>query len=120
MRLQRWLIPALGLIGGVALADGLKNLQVLPKSTTKDEIKQIMRGQAKALDVECDHCHNVPDMASDDNPNKKIARQMMQMTAEINARWLKGMKDVEKNKVTCGTCHQGHELPPAFTAADKK
>src|SRR5207237_5948733 len=91
-----------------------KNLQVLPKNITKDEIKQIMRAQAKALDVECDHCHDVPDMASDKNPNKKLARQMMQMTAEINAKWLKGMKDAEKNQVTCGTCHRGHETPPPF------
>jgi nitrate/TMAO reductase-like tetraheme cytochrome c subunit len=98
----------------VARADGLKNLQVLPKTTTKDEVKQIMRAQAKALGVECDFCHDVPDMASDKLPAKAAARQMMKMTAEINDKWLKGMKDADKNKVTCGTCHQAHEKPPAF------
>ena len=39
---------------------------------------------------------------------------MMQMTNEINEKWLKGMKDAEKNKVTCAQCHQGHELPPRW------
>ena len=124
MRMNRALFAGLSAVllfgGGAALADGLKNLQVLPKTTTKDEIKQIMRAQAKALDVECDHCHDVPDMASDNNANKKLARQMMQMTMEINSKWLKGMKDAAKNQVTCGTCHRGHEVPPAFVPPETK
>jgi hypothetical protein len=115
MRASRWWILAAFLSSGLALADGgLKNLQVLPKSTTKDDIKPIMRAQAKALGVECDYCHDVPDMASDKLETKKIARNMMKMTEEINGKWLKGMKDADKNKVTCGTCHQGKEQPPAF------
>jgi hypothetical protein len=112
---MRHVMLAVLLSGGVALADGLKNLQVLPKTTTKEEIKPIMRAQAKALGVECDFCHDVPDMASDKSEHKKVARQMMKMTAEINEKWLKPQfKDHEKNKVTCGTCHQGKESPPAF------
>jgi hypothetical protein len=112
----RWfaLLLALSLPGAMALADGLKNLQVLPKTLTKDEIKPIMKAQAKALGVECDYCHDVPDMASDKLPNKQAARQMMRMVMEINSKWLKGMKEAEKNKVGCGTCHQGKEQPPAF------
>jgi hypothetical protein len=104
---------ALSLFALTAGADPLKNLQVLPKDSTKDQVKQIMRAQAKALDVECDYCHDVPDMASDANPNKKIAREMMKMTIEINGR-LKGMKDlkdVEKHTVTCNTCHRGAAEP---------
>lgn len=123
MRAMRWLlIPILvGGVSGVAMAD-FKNLQVLPKNISKDELKSLMKAQAKALGVECDHCHDVPDMASDKLENKKIARKMMQMTADINDKWLKGMKDAEKNKVTCGTCHQAHEVPPKFVppAGEKK
>lgn len=102
---------ALALVSGVALADGLKNLQVLPKSTTREQVKQIMKAQAKALDVECDYCHDVPDMASDANPKKKIAREMMKMTMEINGRWLKDLKDADKHPVTCNTCHRGSSEP---------
>ncbi len=115
MRATRWLmIPILvGGLSGVAMAQW-KNLQVLPKTMSKDDLKAVMKGQARALGVECDYCHDVPDMSSDKLENKKIARKMMQMTAEINDKWMKGMKDAEKNRVTCGTCHQGHENPPKF------
>jgi hypothetical protein len=112
------ILISLALFGAApVLADGMKNLQVLPKNMAKDQVKAIMKEQAKALDVECDFCHEVPDMASDKNPNKNIARQMMKMQAEINDKWLKGLKDAEKNKVTCGTCHRGKDTPPPFVPA---
>jgi hypothetical protein len=116
MRAMRWLmIPILvGGASGVALADW-KNLQVLPKTLSKDEMKALMKGQAKALGVECDFCHDVPDMASDKNEKKQVARKMIQMTNEINQKWITGWKGADKNKITCGTCHQGHESPPKFT-----
>jgi hypothetical protein len=107
------------MICGSAFAQGMKNLQVLPKSTTKEQIKAIMKAQAKALDVECDFCHDVPDMASDAKEEKKTARQMMKLTAEINEKWLKGLKDAEKNKVTCGTCHRGKNIPAPFVPPAK-
>lgn len=120
MRMTAWLsLPlVLGMIGGgVALAD-FKNLQILPKTTTKDEMKAIMKAQNKALGVECDFCHEPPDMASDNNKKKLVARKMMQMQKEINEKWIKGaVADAEKHPVTCGTCHQGHESPPTFTPA---
>lgn len=103
-----------------AWADGFKNLQVLPPTTTKEQIKEIMKAQSKALGVDCDECHEVPDMASDKLEMKKIAREMMKMQQEINNRWLKGMKIEEKHKVTCGTCHRGQESPPAFVPAQRK
>ncbi len=91
---------------------GPKNLQVLPKTSSKEQVKAVMKAQAKALGVECDFCHEVPDMASDANEKKKIARQMMKMTEEINAKWLKGtIKDPVKHAVTCNTCHMGKSEP---------
>ena len=86
-----------------------KNLQVLPKSTTKEQIKATMKGISKALGVECDHCHEVPDMASDKLEPKKIAREMMKMTDELNAKWIK--KVDAKAEVTCNTCHRGNAKP---------
>jgi nitrate/TMAO reductase-like tetraheme cytochrome c subunit len=116
--LRSLLLPlVVGLVtttGGVALAEW-KNVQVLPKTMSKDELKALMKAQSKALGVECDFCHDVPDMASDRNEKKQIARKMMQMQNEINEKWIKGWKGAEKNKVSCGTCHQGHEEPPKFT-----
>jgi len=123
MRLLRGLMVPGFLVGvgaaGVARAD-FKNLQVLPKTMSKDDLKAYMKAQSKALGVECDFCHDVPDMASDKNEKKIVARKMIQMTNEVNEKWLKGMKDAEKNKVGCGTCHQGHEVPPKFGAGAAK
>ena len=104
----------LGLLSIATLASadapaGPKNLHVLPKSTTKDQVKAIMKAQTKALGVECDFCHDVPDMASDKNEHKKIAREMMKMTEELNAKYVS--KIAPKALVTCNTCHRGHEKP---------
>jgi hypothetical protein len=96
-----------------ARADGPsapKNLQILPKTMTKDQVKGVMKHLAKELGVECDHCHDVPDMASDKNPHKVIARQMMIMTQEINSKWLDG-KNGPKAEIGCNTCHRGEPKP---------
>src|SRR3569833_1065702 len=85
MRAMRGLmVPILvgGMGGGVAWAD-FKNLQVLPKTISKDELKAYMKAQSKALGVECDFCLDVPDMASDKNDKKQIARKMIQMTNDV-------------------------------------
>jgi hypothetical protein len=100
--------------GGVAMAEGFKNLQVLSKTISKEELKAQMKGQAKSLGVECDFCHEVPDMASDKNEKKAIARKMIAMTAELNEKYIRPLKDGSKHLVTCGTCHQGKESPPPF------
>src|SRR5580765_5575484 len=72
-----------------------KNLKVLPKSTTKEQLDQIMTGFKNALGVRCDFCHapskdtaqKFPDFASDDKPEKNIARGMMKMTSKINKKY---------------------------------
>ncbi len=46
------------------------------------------------------------DFASDENPHKDIARKMIVMTGEINAKFPHG-----KIHVTCFTCHRGEEHP---------
>jgi hypothetical protein len=86
-----------------------KNLQVFPKNTTKDQIKAAMKTISKELGVECDHCHEVPDMASDKLAPKKTAREMMRMTEELNSKWIK--KVDAKAEVTCNTCHRGQPKP---------
>ncbi len=121
MRFLRWLLVPVLVGGSAAMAADWKNLQVLPKTISKDELRTLMKAQSKALGVECDGCHEVPDMASDKNQNKVIARKMMLMEKEINEKWIKSMiKDADKHPVTCGTCHQGHESPPAFVAPPPK
>ena len=60
---------------------------------------------AMALGVKCDFCH-VQDRASDENPKKLMARTMLGMVHDINAKFPEG-----KTYVTCYTCHRGKNIP---------
>src|SRR5262247_2222630 len=78
-----------------------RNLKVL----TSEEERPMMGQMRASLGVMCTHCH-VQDRASDENPKKLIARQMMTMVKDINARFPDG-----KQHVTCYTCHRGKLTP---------
>jgi hypothetical protein len=65
-----------------------------------------MRAFAGALGVMCSYCHVQGDFASDDNPKKDIARMMISMAKDINAKFPDG-----KRHVSCYTCHRGAEEP---------
>ena len=64
---------------------------------------QAFRG---ALGVMCSYCHVQGDFASDDNPKKDVARMMISMARDINAKFPDG-----KRHVSCYTCHRGAEEP---------
>ena len=120
MRTRVFLFAAVGFAGGVFGASGValgegpgwKNLQVLPKDIPKDKLKAIMKANSKSLGVECDFCHEMPNPEKE-TKKKIVAREMMKMTAEINAKYLKG----QELHVTCATCHRGKEKPEV---AEKK
>ncbi len=83
-------------------------LKVLPKGTSRDQLKQVMKAQAKALGVECDYCHDQPDMAKE-TEKKLLARRMMLMVRSINQQLRSaGIK----REATCATCHRGQAKPP--------
>jgi len=100
-----------------------KNLKVLPKNTTKQQMDSVMKHFTVALGVKCNFCHvynqeqKSMDFASDGNNHKAVAREMMKMTAKINNKYF----DVKKAdrldadlEVTCYTCHNGKAHPPKF------
>src|ERR1700733_4638488 len=68
-----------------------KKLKILPKDISQAELKKVMDEFKDALGVKCSFCHapskdstqKWPDFASDDKPEKNIARSMMKMTAKI-------------------------------------
>lgn len=75
-----------------------KNLQVLPKAMSRQEVTQIMRGFTRGLGVRCQHCHvgegndlSKFDFASDAKPAKEISRKMMLMATDINTKALAGI-----------------------------
>jgi len=102
-----------------------KNLKVLPENT---DIIKVMRGFEAALGVECEYCHTAADpvthrgdRASDANPMKDQARVMIQMTDDLNKKYLPLLaklpgEDGDRTVIGCGTCHRGEKHPPAFVA----
>src|SRR5271169_1944855 len=79
-----------------------KNLKVLKD----DDVRPVMGAMTAALGQRCNFCHAQGDFASDDIPKKLVARQMMVMVNEINAKFPDG-----KAHVSCYTCHRGKTTP---------
>ena len=104
-----------------------KNLKVLPKDISYEELDSIMDGFKAALGVKCGFCHAPSkdnpkklDFASDEKKHKIIAREMMEMTAKINKKYFK--EEQEKHGVAavqCATCHRGKPEPKLETMAEK-
>ncbi len=94
------------------------NLKVLPKDISRMDLNMTMRGFTQQLGVGCEFCHaaNPAPKSADTNPHKDIARIMITMTADINAKYLAQVGPDHK-VITCGNCHQGHSEPPAFVPA---
>lgn len=101
------------------------NLKVLPKDLTGQQVRDIMEKWKDDLGVHCNTCHaadpnnvgpngrprmNFPD---DSKPEKQTARLMYTMTNKINDDTISMVGD-GTGKVTCGTCHRGHQKPEAF------
>ena len=122
--------PAGGQRAGGAPPAPMKNLQVLPKDTPQPQVVAMMRVFNTALGVNCDHCHAwvkpgdpTNDMASDAKTPKLVAREMMRMTTDVNARLAAAIKKPADQiaKVECATCHRGAAipvLPPPAPAAN--
>ena len=105
-----------------------KNLKVLPKSTTKQQMDSVMKHFTVALGVKCNFCHvynqeqKSMDFASDGNNHKAVARDMMKMTNKINDKYfdVKHASKLEADlEVTCYTCHNGKVHPATVAAAVK-
>ncbi|HRH60925.1 MAG TPA: c-type cytochrome [Chitinophagaceae bacterium] len=103
-----------------------QNLKVLPKDISDDSLDAIMDGFKAALGVRCNYCHapskdpnqKWPDFASDDKPEKEIARHMMRMTMNINANFFNFDNSTKPDTiqvVRCYTCHRGIQHPDPET-----
>src|SRR5262245_34304324 len=114
----------------VALRDTLaqeqpqfKNLKVLPKDISENELRAVMGQFTRALGVRCDYCHAAKpgeqrlDFSLDDKPEKKTARVMLQMTHELNEKYISTLEDHSDPpiNVQCATCHRGIAHPRALT-----
>ncbi|MES2005589.1 MAG: c-type cytochrome [Bacteroidota bacterium] len=116
-----------GIIGVAAVADPgmgeneFTNLQVLPKNISKKELQHIMVDDFQdGLGVGCNYCHAQEkgslhlDYASDEKPEKEIARSMMRMTIDINQKYFSVEHPMIGDTtliISCEQCHQGTSHP---------
>jgi hypothetical protein len=76
---------------------GFQNLKVLPKDISKHDLDSVMHFFTASLGVKCNFCHvrneaeKKMDFASDEKPEKQIARKMMLMSIDINRNYFKMM-----------------------------
>jgi len=104
-----------------------KNLKVLPKNISHEELENTMKAFNNSLGVKCGFCHAPKsngekglDFASDANPKKDIAREMIKMTNKINKKYFKYHDDQGMLKqIGCVTCHNGKSEPEIRHIATK-
>ncbi len=107
------------------IPDTFTNLKVLKKDTPKPELISIMRSFSMALGVRCEHCHmedeatHEHDWASDGKDAKKIAREMMKLSGQINQTLAASIGSMrpEPVQVRCVTCHHGLAKPETLQQA---
>jgi hypothetical protein len=81
-----------------------KNIQVL-KGIPSERLTKIMFAFKASLGVECTHCHIKDEFEKDDKPAKQMARKMIGIVRDANA------KIGTAGRVTCFTCHRGQVRP---------
>jgi hypothetical protein len=99
-----------------------RNLKIFPENISEVKLDSFMHVYTRALNVECNFCHRASllnpaemDFASDAEPMKNNARDMMRMVIDINKRYFNydsTKNAIDLNVISCKNCHQGHVLPP--------
>ena len=86
------------------------------KAPPVDRISQ-MQGIAQSLGVTCNYCHSAARGSGQPEPKKQIAKAMMEMTDEVNARirTATGKPAGQATEVQCSFCHRGVPIPKSIT-----
>lgn len=109
-------------VGQTNLYADPKNLEVLPKDISPDELSSMMKSFAIGLGVRCQTCHvgeegqplSTFDFAADDREMKDKARAMIRMVNAINNDFINSPEAIASPKrvsVGCVTCHRGVQVP---------
>jgi tetratricopeptide (TPR) repeat protein len=72
-----------------------------------------MQAIAQGLGVRCEYCHTAQRGSGQPEPKKDIARAMIAMTRDLNAKIqeITGKPPSEATRVECVTCHRGVPIP---------
>lgn len=104
-----------------AKEDPYKNLKILPKDISHEQMDSVMHHFSSSLGVRCNFCHvrneatKEWNWASDSIKHKLVAREMMKMTNTLNDKYFPYAGKAENLStaltVTCYTCHHGATEP---------
>lgn len=90
-----------------------RNIKVFKTMPAGRLIRVMNDGFGRSLGVTCTHCHVPGRWASDDKPQKQIARDMIAMVNQINSQILPKIPNLKgpEPSVSCATCHRGMVKP---------
>jgi tetratricopeptide (TPR) repeat protein len=86
---------------------------LMAQSIPPADLAATMRDISQSLGVTCNYCHSAERGSGQPEPKKDVARAMMAMTRDINAKIQAaiGKPPGESTRVQCVTCHRGVTIP---------
>ncbi|HEX6574450.1 MAG TPA: photosynthetic reaction center cytochrome c subunit family protein [Gemmatimonadaceae bacterium] len=92
-----------------------KNVKLLKDMPAGEFLKNMDVNYGRGLGMGCGNCHVIGQYDQDTRKNKRVARDMQEMTNYINSVRLAQIKELDEDyvKVTCVTCHAGSGHPKA-------
>ena len=90
-----------------------KNVKILKDMPAGEFLKNMDVNYGRGLGMGCGNCHVIGQYDGDTRKNKRVAREMQEMTNHINSVRLPQIKELDEDyvKVTCVTCHAGSGHP---------
>jgi hypothetical protein len=95
-----------------------KNVKLLKGMPAGEFLKNMDVNYGRGLGMSCGNCHVLGKYDDETRKNKRVAREMQEMTDYINSVRLAAIKDLDEDytKVTCVTCHAGSGHPKTTMA----
>ena len=99
--------------GDAPAEEVFENIEVLKGFPAKRLVAVMEFGFSKSLGVDCTHCHDENNWASEEKLTKQIARDMWDMVGTINREALAAIPNLGSDVafVNCTTCHRGEVIP---------
>ena len=95
--------------------DVFENLKILGKMPAGRLLAVMEMGFSRSLGVNCTHCHDPKNWASEVKETKQITREMFAMMGKINSEMLASVENLGgedgKAMINCTTCHRGQVVP---------